>query len=75
MPTLRPVTHLESASRDYPGAWRQYAAFIAQRWQETPDDRSAGLAAFARTFLQQEPSPTLDYSKRAMLELARAPGA
>ena len=47
---------------------------ITPRWQETPDDRAAGLAAFARAFLQQEPSPTLDYSKRAMLELARAPG-
>ncbi|WP_394849635.1 hypothetical protein LZC95_19560 [Pendulispora brunnea] len=33
MPVLRPVTHLESVSRDYPGVWRQYAELIAQRRQ------------------------------------------
>jgi len=27
----RPIDHLESASRDYPGAWAQYDSFLAQR--------------------------------------------
>jgi hypothetical protein len=31
MPALRPVQHLESVSRDYPGIWRQYARFLALR--------------------------------------------
>lgn len=31
MPVLRPIVHLESVSRDYPGAWKQYASFLAQR--------------------------------------------
>lgn len=33
----RPIDHLESVSRDYPGLWQRYDRFLAMRGSDLPD--------------------------------------